>query len=76
MIILQQHMIELNRVAEALLEHETLSKEDIISVCRGDKLSKPEPEDQIESEITEPMDKKIVNGKIIKTRGFTIFFNK
>ena len=81
--ILQDHRSELNRLAEALLEHETLNKEEIISVCRGEKLTRsnfvPEPkhsnEPEKESE-SEKESEKIVNGKIIKARGFTIFFNK
>lgn len=80
MRILQEHRIELNRLAEALLEHETLSKDEIISVCRGEKLSNKSenpPESFNEPEIIEhEKEEKIVNGRIIKTRGFTIFFNK
>lgn len=80
MRIIQDHRIELNRLAEALLEYETLNKNEIISVCRGEKLSKPlsegEGDGKPDSEIIEHEDEKIVNGRIMKTRGFTIFFNK
>lgn len=79
--ILQDHRAELNRLAEALLEHETLNKEEIISVCRGDKLirsSLAEPEkptsEKEEDEPADHHDKQ--NVKVMKTRGFTIFFNK
>ena len=78
--IIQDHREELNRLAEALLEHETLSKDEIVSVCRGEKLnrsilsesrkvSNADEEQENEKERNE-------NGRIIKTRGFTIFFRK
>jgi hypothetical protein len=73
MKILQDHRMELNRLADALLEYETLSKDEIVSICRGEKLKKskfvPEKKEQPE----ESMDK---IERIVKTRGFTIFFNK
>jgi ATP-dependent metalloprotease len=76
--ILQDHRVELNRLAEALLEHETLSKDEIIAVCRGEKLKSrvifSEPEEDFKRE--EPVEDPVVKGRIMKTGGFTIFFNK
>lgn len=78
--ILQDHRVELNRLAEALLEHETLNKEEIISVCRGNKLVRSSPSEPTNENEPIPAendnDKQSVNGRIMKTRGFTIFFNK
>ena len=70
--LLQDHKIELNRLAEALIEHETLSKDEIVSVCRGEKLQKP----KFVTEKKEHEESKEKIEKIVKTRGFTIFFNK
>lgn len=65
--------MELNRLADALLEYETLSKDEIVSICRGEKLKRskfiPEKKEQPE-ESREKIE------RIVKTRGFTIFFNK
>jgi ATP-dependent metalloprotease len=73
MKILQDHRMELNRLADALLEYETLSKDEIVSICRGEKLKRskfiPEKKEQPE-ESREKIE------RIVKTRGFTIFFNK
>lgn len=71
--ILQDHRMELNRLADALLEHETLSKEEIVSVCRGEKLQKPKFVTEKKGQPEEPKEK---IERIVKTRGFTIFFNK
>lgn len=72
MKILQDHRMELNRLADALLEYETLSKDEIVSICRGEKLKRskfiPEKKEQPE-ESREKIE------RIVKTRGFTIFFN-
>ena len=81
MRILQDHRVELNRLAEALLEHETLNKEEIVSVCRGEKLirsslSEPKKAESEEEGEAADHDEQPANGQIIKTRGFTIFFNK
>ena len=70
--LLQDHKIELNRLAEALIEHETLSKDEIVSVCRGEKLQKP----KFVTDKKEPEESKEKIERIVKTRGFTIFFNK
>lgn len=70
--IIQDHRIELNRLAEALIEHETLSKDEIVSICRGEKLQKA----KIVPTKNEPEESKEKIERIVKTRGFTIFFNK
>ena len=73
--ILQDHRVELNRLADALLEHETLSKDEIVSVCRGEKIHKPKfVSEKKESEKPVESEEKIE--RIVKTRGITIFFNK
>lgn len=71
--ILQDHRMELNRLADALLEHETLSKDEIVSVCRGEKLQKAKFVSEKKERPEEPKEK---IERIVKTRGFTIFFNK
>jgi cell division protease FtsH len=37
--ILIEHQDELHRLAQALLEHETLNKEEIMAVIKGQKLT-------------------------------------
>lgn len=37
--ILTDHQDELHRLAQALLEHETLNKEEIMAVIKGKKLT-------------------------------------
>lgn len=71
--ILQDHRTELNRLADALLEHETLSKEEIVSVCRGEKLQKPKI---VTEKMMDPEESKEKFDRIVKARGFTIFYNK
>ena len=43
--ILTQHTDELHRVAQALLEYETLSGDEVRAVIRGEDLDRPEPEE-------------------------------
>lgn len=86
MQILKDHRLELNRLAEALLEHETLNKAEIISICKGEKLEAKLPDVKIEEDPEPPSESKprekskgpeaAENERIIKSRGFTIYFNK
>lgn len=64
----------MNRLADALLEHETLTKDDIVAACRGEKIQKLKLNLATESEDKDGSEEKI--HEIVKTRGFTIFFNK
>ncbi|MET4701901.1 cell division protease FtsH [Constrictibacter sp. MBR-5] len=48
--ILSEHMDELHRLAKALLEYETLSRDDIDKIIRGEPIQRPDPEEYTRSE--------------------------
>ncbi|MEM7446218.1 MAG: ATP-dependent zinc metalloprotease FtsH, partial [Pseudomonadota bacterium] len=43
--ILTQHLDELHRIAQALLEYETLSGDEVQAVIRGEDIDRPEPDE-------------------------------
>ena len=44
--ILTQHLDDLHKIAKALLEYETLSRDEVDAVLRGEKVHRPEPDDR------------------------------
>lgn len=59
--IIQFRRTELDRLADALLEHETLNRQEIESIVRGESIRKPSPIVEDDELLQKP-------------RGFTIFF--
>lgn len=61
---------ELDRLAAALLEHETLSKDEIVAVCRGETIRVRMEMEGGDNGYLEPAARPV----LAKGRGFTIFF--